>query len=87
MREGEAGGGGWREEIAKDATAGGMRDSAENEVSGHPCVSSCEGGGNECRTKGGGKEGWVPGPDQQPVVCHYPSTEFFGVREKGQSDV
>ena len=87
MREGEAGGGGWREEIAEDAKAGGMRDSAENDMLGHPCVARCVGGGNECWSKGGSEEGWVPSSNQQPVIRNYPRTEFFGVREKGQSDV
>ena len=64
-----------------------MGDSVQDDVSGNPCVTKCEGGGDECGSEGGGKESWVPSLNQQPVIRHYPSTEFFGVGEKGQSDI
>ena len=87
MREGDAGGGGRREEITEDARAGGMRNSTENDVPGHACVAKCVGGGNECRSKGGGEEGWISSSNQQPVIRGNPRTEFLGVREEGHSDI
>ena len=64
-----------------------MRDPAENDMLGYPCVAKCVGGGNEGWSKGGREKGWVPSSDQQPVKRNYPCAEFFGVREKGQPDV
>ena len=44
-----------------------MRDPAESDMLGYPCVAKCVGGGNEGWSKGGREKGWVPSSDQQPV--------------------